>query len=351
MKDNVMVVNLNEKEKWNKIVKGFSNYDVFYLAEYSEAFKNHEGGEPILFYYNDEKTKAINVIIKRDIAKTEKFAGKIEEDRYFDVTSPYGYGGFIIEGEDYQKVNEEYERFCKESNIISEFVRFHLLEHYEKKYDGKVENIKHNIVRSLELNPEEMLMDFEHKVRKNINKANRNGLKIQIDTEGKTIDEFLKIYYQTMDRNNAKESYYFNKDFFDIINTMKDNIVYFNVIHEEKVISTELVIYSPNNCYSYLGGTLSEYFELRPNDFLKYEIIKWAYENKIKNFILGGGYGNDDDGIYRYKKSFAPNGVYEFYIGKKIFNQEDYNRLLDIRKKEIETTELENQKFFPLYRV
>jgi len=154
-----------------------------------------------------------------------------------------------------------------------------------------------------------------------------------------------------MDRNNAKESYYFNKDFFDIINTMKDNIVYFNVIHEEKVISTELVIYSPNNCYSYLGGTLSEYFDLRPNDFLKYEIIKWAYENKIKNFILGGGYGNDDDGIYRYKKSFAPNGVYEFYIGKKIFNQEDYNKLLDIRKKEIETTELENQKFFPLYRV
>lgn len=53
---------------------------------------------------------------------------------------------------------------------MCEFVRFHLLEHYEKKYNGKVENIKHNIIRSLNMSPDEMLMDFEHKVRKNLKK-------------------------------------------------------------------------------------------------------------------------------------------------------------------------------------
>ena len=347
-KNKILIITLQEKDKWNDIVRSFKNYDVFYLSEYVEAFKEHGDGEPILFYYNDDstQTKAINVVMKRDIAKLEYLKDKIDENKYFDFSSPYGYGGFIIEGNNYQDVNNEYKNYCIKNNVISEFVRFHLLEGYQFKYDGKVENIKHNIIRKLDINPEAMLMDFEHKVRKNIKKANRNELQIQIDLEGKTIDNFLEIYYKTMDRNDAKLEYYFDKKFFEIIGKMKNNIAYFNVLYQEKIISTELVIYSPNNCYSYLGGTLSEYFDLRPNDFLKYEIIKWAYSKGIKNFILGGGYGNDDDGIYRYKKSFAPKGIYDFYIGKNIFNEEIYNKLVDIRKKEGDV----NEKFFPVYR-
>lgn len=349
MKDKFKIVTLDEKNKWSDIVKSFSNYDVFYLPEYVEAFKIHGDGEPLLFYYNDGETKAMNVVMKRDIAKSKIFKDKLEENKYFDLTSPYGYGGFIIEGKNYKKVNRGYRKQCKKNNIVCEFVRFHLLEGYESKYDGKAENIKHNIIRKLDINPEEMLMDFEHKVRKNIKRANKNGLQIQIDTEGETLDEFLDIYYSTMDRNNAEKGYYFKREFFEKLNEMKGNVVYFNVLYEGKVISTELVIYSPNNCYSYLGGTLSEYFNLRPNDFLKYEIIKWAYNKGIKNFILGGGYGSEDDGIYRYKKSFAPNGIYDFYIGKNIFNKKMYNKLIVIRKKE-ENVDLENSSYFPLYR-
>ena len=348
MKKNSKIITLNNKERWNKIVKSFPNWDVFYLAEYVEAFQYNGNGEPILFYYDDGTTRAMNVIMKRDIADFEIFNTKIQKGQYFDVTSPYGYGGFIIEGENVKEVNNAYEEYCKENGIICEFVRFHLLEHYENKYNGEVENIKHNIIRELNLSPEDMLMDFEHKVRKNLKKAKQNGLTIQIDTEGNSLDDFLNIYYQTMDRNDAKNDYYFTKEFFNILNTMKDNTVYFNVIYEGKVISTELVIYSENNCYSYLGGTLSEYFNLRPNDFLKYEIIKWAYAKNIKNFVLGGGYGSDDDGIFKYKKSFAPNGIVDFYVGKKVFNEKVYNKLIEMRKQEKNFDE--NSKFFPLYR-
>lgn len=340
------IITLKEKEKWKEIVKSFSHYDVFYLPEYVEAFELHGDGEPFLFYYNNGKTKAMNVVMKRDIAKAEFFKDKIKENEYFDLSSPYGYGGFIIEGEEYQKVNEAYEKYCKENNIVCEFVRFHLLENYEKKYNGNTQMIKHNIIRKLDVNPEDMLMDFEHKVRKNLKKANRNNLQIQIDIKGETLDEFLKIYYATMDRNHANKEYYFKREFFEKLNEMQENVVYFNVIYEGKVISTELVIYSPNNCYSYLGGTLNEYFDLRPNDFLKYEIIKWAYHKGIKNFVLGGGYGGEDDGIYRYKKSFAPNGIYDFYIGKTIFDTKIYDKLVNMRKKQGDV----NENYFPLYR-
>lgn len=343
--NNYEIITLLEKEKWNKIVKSFDSYDVFYLAEYAQAFQFNGDGKPILFYYNDGKTRAINVTMKREILKKDKTNNK----KYYDLVSPYGYGGFVIEGEDSNNVNATYDTWCKENDIVCEFIRFNLFDKYQEKYNGKVENIKHNVIRRINMTPEEMIMDFEHKVRKNLKKAENNGLQIQIDETGKTLNEFLQIYYETMKRNEAKEEYYFKKDFFEILNTMKENIVYFNVIHNEKIISTELVIYAKNNAYSYLGGTLSQYFALRPNDFLKYEIIKWAYKKGIRNFVLGGGYGNEDDGIYRYKKSLAPNdGEVDFFIGKKIFNNVMYDKLVDIRKKD-EKFDI-NSEFFPLYR-
>ena len=90
-------------------------------------------------------------------------------------------------------------------------MRFNLFNKNIKYYYGKVENVKPNIVRKLNMPLEEMLMDFEHKVRKNLKRANSNNLKIKLDFNGEYLEEFLKIYYNTMERNSAKKEYYFSK--------------------------------------------------------------------------------------------------------------------------------------------
>ena len=194
---------------------------------------------------------------------------------------------------------------------------------------------------------DDMLMDFEHRFRKSLKKANKAELEVEVDTSGKRLEDFLEIYYGTMDRNNAKDNFFFSEDFFKQINEMHGNYVYIHVLYEGKVISTELVLYGPDNCYSFLGGTNRDYFHLQANTFLKYEIIKWAKENGLKSFVLGGGYG-DDDGIFKYKKSFAPNGIHDFYIGKKIFDEDKYNELVKIRN--LEDDYDESTLFFPAYR-
>lgn len=150
-----------------------------------------------------------------------------------------------------------------------------------------------------------------------------------------------------MNRSNAKANYFFPKEFFRTINQLNSNYVYIHILYQGKVISTELVLYGAENCYSFLGGTDQEYFNLRPNDFLKYEIIKWAKEKGLKRFILGGGYGKDD-GIFKYKKSFAPNGIHNFYIGKRIFDEERYKELVKIRAQEDDFNF--DTQFFPKYR-
>ena len=348
------VYSVNESSKWDDIVKSFGDHDVYYLSGYAKAFQTHGDGEPLLFYYEHEGTRAMNVVMKRDISKVETFKNKIPSNTYFDLSTPYGYGGFWSVGDDSDLLNQEYDHYCRENGFISEFVRFHLFGNFHLHYNGRIESNSHNVVCFLEEPLEMIYRNFEHKVRKNVKKAISSGLMVEIDTSGERINDFIDIYNKTMMRTNARDYFLFTDKFFETINNMKNNYAYFHVFFEDKVISSELVLEGPENCYSFLGGTDCDFFNLRPNDFLKFEIIKWAKSRGKKKFILGGGNG-EDDGIFRYKKSFAPNGVYDFFIGKKIFNEEVYDMLVDIRKKgsgsDMVNLQDKMDGYFPKYRI
>ena len=341
-------INVEERQQWNDIVRSFPDYDVFYLNEYVTAFMNEsqKNGTPILLYYENGGDRAINVVFKRDISLDEHFQERLESGKYYDLISPYGYGGFWGSVSQFEQLNQCYNRYCMDQHYICEFVRFELFGNYHQHYDGETETRTHNVVRDLAMPLDEMWMDFKQKVRKNVKKAEKNNLQIVIENSDEHLQDFLDIYYSTMDRSNAEGEYYFSREFYQTINEMKDNIMYFHVLSEEKVVSTELVIYGAENAYSYLGGTNRDYFDLRPNDFLKFEIIKWAKEKGLKNFVLGGGYGSDD-GIFQYKTCLAPHGVVDFYIGRKIFDSAVYQELVSMRQQAGEPL---NPEFFPVYR-
>lgn len=345
----IQEIGAGDTNRWNETVRSVEGYDVFYLNEYARAFQmeNEENGEPLLLYYENGTDNAVSVVFRRDVGLEKKLKGKAGTGKYYDLVSPYGYGGFTGTISDYTMLNSAYDEYCTVNGYVCEFVRFHLFGEYRKNYNGFTASRTHNIVRSLDLSVDELWMDFRPKVRKNVKRANSYNLELVVDTDGKYLDDFLRIYYSTMDRTDAKEEFFFSRRFFECINRMKENYAYFHVKSGEKIISTELVIYGPENAYSYLGGTDREYFGMRPNDFLKFEIIKWCREKGLKTFVLGGGYGTDD-GIYSYKKCLAPDGVVEFFIGHKIFNPEVYGQLVGLRAED--NPECRETEYFPQYR-
>ena len=344
MKMSLSCLTIEKSQQWDSIVRSFANHDVYYLSGYAKAFQLHGDGEPLLFYYEDETVRGINVVMKRDIAKDVHFIGKLPEGQYFDFSTPYGYGGWLIEGVgNTQRMYDTYFHWCADHGIVSEFIRFSLFSNSREAYFGEVIPRMKNVIRTLDRPMDDMLMEFEHKVRKNYNRAKNAGLELLIDSKGERLADFLKIYYGTMDRNSAEDGYYFKKDFFETINSMNGDYVYFHVAFEGKIISTELVLLGRETMYSYLGGTDSKYYANRPNDFLKCEVIRWGIEHGYKNFVLGGGYGTED-GIFRYKKSFAPNGIVQYYLGQKVVDAATYENLIAIRGN------VNSSDFFPKYR-
>jgi len=261
-----------------------------------------------------------------------------------DVITPYGYGSAFFWGADRDAVAAGFwpvfDGWAAEQPVVSELVRMALFEDELLPYPGEREQRLVNVVRDLEPGADELWMDCEHKVRKNVKRARRAGVKIEFDPTGERLDDFLRLYDHTLQRRDAPERYRFPREFFE---RFPDQRVYVHALHGDDVVSSELVLLSEHNAYSFLGGTESEAFELRPNDLLKWELILWAKEAGKRRFVLGGGYGAGD-GIFRYKRSFAPHGLVPFFVGRRVLEPELYRALTE------RLGVAGERAFFPAYR-
>jgi Acetyltransferase (GNAT) domain len=257
------------------------------------------------------------------------------EDPSWDLVGPYGYGGVFSSGRldgGTGSFAVRLERWLTEHSVVSSFVRLSLFESPVLPFNGDVFEIASNVVRDLTITRHELWRDYAPKVRKNVNRARRAGLTVELDHDGTDLDGFLEVYYATMNRCGATPGYYFPRSFFEaMIRDLAGRFVFAHVRQGPTLVSTELVLISDDRVYSFLGGTVPEAFPLRPGDLLKHELFLWARGQRKEAFVLGGGYSRDD-GIYRYKRSFAPSGSVPFKVGTVVHDQERYAHLVDRRR-------------------
>lgn len=274
-----------------------------------------------------------------------------------DIATPYGYGGPFRWGTAWNPDTVrafwlEFDTWAAKSRVVSEVVRLSLFPETLVEYTGDRRVVSDNVVRVLE-SEDELWRDFEYKVRKNVNRARASGVTVKIDEKGDRLDDFLAIYAGTMNRRNAAETYYFPREYFERIHAdLKGQFAYFHAFVGGAVVSTELVLVSADRIYSFLGGTDAAWFHVRPNDLLKVEIMNWARNGGKTEFVLGGGYTRDD-GIYRYKLSFAPNGSVPFSIGSRVLNVTAYEQMIHARRTFAAMQGAQwqpNPEYFPAYR-
>jgi hypothetical protein len=287
-----------------------------------------------------------------------------EEIPYYDVISPYGYSGPLFNetmSRGYLILFwEEVDSWYSKNNVISEFIRFSLNQNHQF-YSGVLVPTLTNVNGKI-LKEEKQWHALKQKVRNNYRKSLDNGLEIKMISNGLSdldISNFYAIYIQTMQRIDADVEYFHSIDYFKrIVELSENNFTIAFVCKDNTAISVELILISGDTLYSFLGGTIAEYFNLRPNDFLKIEVMKWARNNGYKYYLLGGG-RKDNDSLYKYKKSFFPNDKdIIYYTGRKIIDKKIYEKLdkllnchvitedigLEEIKKEVEIS------FFPAYR-
>lgn len=330
-------------EKWDFYLSKFGEekLDIYYTKEYCRLYETSIS-KAYLFVYKDENKIGLYPVMKTLII------GYKEVRDYYDIETPYGYGGPLVntnKEEFIHKFEEEFMYFCVNNRIIAEFIRFHPVFKNEAIFKKNIDVMfnRNTILVELDKGIDRIWNeDISSKNRNMIRKAEKNNLKIEITKDYKS---FMNIYDKTMEKVHASLFYYFDEEYYKNIIDIHDTSI-FNVKFNDEIIASSIFMKYNKHFHYHLSGSKKEYLKYAPNNFLLWEGIKYACEKKCDDFHLGGGTDNSlDNSLFKFKKSFSKN-TNKFFIGKRVHNKQIYCYLI----KSWQKNNKKNSKLFLKYK-
>lgn len=354
----ISIISIDHHIQWDSFVNEIPSRDVYYLSGYVRAFQAHGDGKPVLICFSDGDYRAACVMMVRDVAQSCPFMDlHLPANRYYDLITPYGYGGFCFNKEEVpaevcHKAMKELTDFLKEKGFVSAFFRFHPVlsnSSFHSCSDMDIVNLGKTITIDLE-SEDTIWGNISSKNRNMIRKSQKSGVVIKMGKGIQLLRKFKEIYNETMDQDNADPYYYFEDSFYQSIDSyLNDNYQIFYAEYDGIIIAMAIMIFAGDKLNYHLSGSKFEYRHYAPGNLLLYKAALWGALRGFKTLHLGGGVGSGEDSLYKFKAAFNRNSDSQFSIGKMVIDEVKYNELLSLRS--ISEGELANISFFPAYRV
>ena len=334
------ILSLDQKDRWNTIVRSMNRYDFYHLAEYHQL---EHSGQSLLLHFSSKKTSLALPVILRPIDGTE----------YNDLTSVYGYAGPLS---DQENPNEQAVRdFQKEllyffdcQKVVSGFARLHPLfnnQEFLLSGLGEIVDTNQTVGIDLSLSEQEQKRQYSRSLKNQINRLKRRNIIVKKAQTHEEIDLFFEIYSETMRRVNASGMYFFPKDYFyRFIEELPSAI--FLAYYEEKAISGSLFTTCNSIVQAHLNATRDEYLRWSPLKLVLDSIRKYSIETNEKILHLGGGVTGGNDSLFQFKARFS-DLRFSFKTWRYIHNKEVYDRLVSGKYMD----QILQSSFFPLYRL
>jgi Acetyltransferase (GNAT) domain len=188
------------------------------------------------------------------------------------------------------------------------------------------------VMLDLSLGPDAIFKKFSQTRRNEIRRAEReNAVEIK---EPETFIEQEALYRISCDWNARKGN---KADTFEKMKAaieQRDNRRVFIAKVDGKTVAGSFYRFCPGGVVEYAANfSLPEYQRLRPNDLIGWHAIKWACENGLSHFSMGGShlflrrFGGDVMTTYRYTRDDRPFGMRRLTSSVRVFGVETYRRL------------------------
>ena len=339
---------------WSETLQLMS-HDVYHLPEYVALDAKRTQTIPQAFVYQDEAKIFFVPYLLRSCEDIN-----LDETKAYDIISPYGYPGILIneaalDSTDFAKAAfQKFRQTLQERGVCSAFFRLHpilgekfthLLEPDCFQEDGKTVSI------DLTLDEDRIWAKTRRGHQSTINKCIRLGLTAKTVSASEHLDQFIDIYEETMNRVKAKDVYYFSRDYFEDLLKLEDKLHLGIVESEGEMICASLFFESCGIIQAHLGGTKNDFLKQSPFNLLLHHMRLWAKARGNKYLHIGGGVGGKKDNLYTFKSGFSKQR-HAFFTMRFVVDQNIYDRLLKLRAKSIDKSveELQQSHFFPAYR-
>lgn len=178
---------------------------------------------------------------------------------------------------------------------------------------------------------------FSNNTKRNIKKATREGVNVRISNSFESLKRYYKLHCLTRKRHGLPpQPFYFFEKIFDHIISKDHGFVVLADIENKSIAGAVYFHFGKKAIYKY-GASDLRFQNLRANNLVMWEAIKWYIRNDFTHFCFGRT-DLDHEGLRRFKSGWGSKEI--------IYNYFRYDLLKDTYKRENPSSYVGSSKVF-----
>ena len=322
------ILTSRDTDPWSQVLEEIGTYCFYHLPGFHRLEEMHGQGQAVMPVFREGNHVLAFPMLLRDIEmpSTARAAG-----RFRDATSVRGFTGPLATQmpEDVrQRFLERLQDFFEQNRIVAVYSRLHPLTTEASLLEGYGQAVEIGVTLSVDLTAplDVQVARYERDLMRRIRQAGRKGFECE-QAGIECLDDFLRVYYDTMDRVNADKAYYFDRSHFEYLMHEMSDVVRLFVCRIDGIVASACINGACGGIVeAYLAGTGTEYVRSSTSTLLYDTIRGFGSEIGAKAYHLGGGVGAQRDSLYRFKMSFGTQ-EHVYYTWRHVANRDVYDEI------------------------
>ncbi|HEX2930561.1 MAG TPA: FemAB family XrtA/PEP-CTERM system-associated protein [Candidatus Binatia bacterium] len=289
----------DQDPRWDSFVLAHPAGTFFHLSVWREILERSFGYQPI-YLYVEEKSQIVG-ILPLFLVKSWIFGRSL-------VAMPVGvYGGILAVDDDTSRMLLE-----KATQLAQEYKVRYLEIRGNPYLDGAAipgangsasrwsrKDLYVTFLNEIEPTEEANLARIPRKQRRMVRQGGKYGLRAIFDNE--RVREFYDVYAESV-RNLGTPVYGFQY-FKILLEALGDRCKILLVEHQGRAVAGVMSFFYKDQVLPYYGGALKQFFQLAPNDFMYWELLRYAATRGCKTFDFGRS--KEGTGSYDFKRHWG----------------------------------------------
>ncbi|MHA2120689.1 MAG: lipid II:glycine glycyltransferase FemX [Promethearchaeota archaeon] len=314
--------------KWDELLLSSNQYSFFHSSYWARTLYESHHYRPLYFTLIDKGSLLVSIPL---MEVKSIFTGKRGVSLPFsDYCDP-----IISRDVQLQDISNHIIKFGKQAGW--KFIELRGGEDFLKESSPSIYYYSH--ILDLSNSEEQMLLTFRSSTKRNIRKAIKEGVEINITHSLESVKTYYHLHCITRKFHGLPpQPYYFFKKIYDYIILNKHGFIAL-ASYRGKTIAGAVYFHLGRKAIFKFGASDRQYHYLRPNNLVMWEAIKWCRENGYQSLCFGkteprnkgllqfkSGWGTEEKLIkyYRYdliKNEFIISDFYESGFHTKILNK------------------------------
>jgi hypothetical protein len=335
-------------DRWMQVLRD-TPHEFYHWPDYVRLEASRMAGEPIGLLVEGNGAHFFLPLVVRPVGKG---SGAL------DAISPYGYPGPLVVARNRDSAEFAAEAIAaalpilRDAGWVTVFVRMSPLLNRAEDFSRSGTLVEHgdSVWIDLTLTPEELQKQVRSRFRSYINGAQRAGLTARFDDEWSSLDDFVRLYHQTMRKVGAADWYFFQRPYFEGLRRLLGSDIKLCLVEfEGRIIAAGLYAVSGGIVQYLLSGTDETAEQPHATKLMMIFVRDWAREAGHRVLHLGGGLGGGADDLLTFKRGFSKVSS-RFYSWRWIVDQGRYRTLIEEWERAHGVSAEGTEGYFPGYR-